>query len=263
MNIEVIDAVPSTQLAVATVLETKALTLPEQARAIIITNQPTFEGACALTLAAKALRREITDYHRPLKQAADRAKQAILDAEKRMLSGPLETEAILDPAIARWQTEQRRIAEDARRAAALAAEEESRRQAAAAALLVQQAKQAEDDRRLAEAEALQEAGASEETVEAVLSQPSVVSHAEVAAIVREPVFVPAPPPIPTFEKVAGISTRDNWKFEITDILAIPREYLTVDEQKIGGVVRAMKASTNIPGIRVYNQPTTIGRTGGR
>lgn len=54
-------------------------------------------------------------------------------------------------------------------------------------------------------------------------------------------------------KSDGISYRDVWKFEITDANQIPREYLKVDEVKIGGVVRAMKGATNISGIRVYSE----------
>lgn len=52
-------------------------------------------------------------------------------------------------------------------------------------------------------------------------------------------------------KVEGISRRKVWRFEITDASVLPREYLMPDEQKIGGVVRAMKNQTRIPGVRVW------------
>jgi hypothetical protein len=54
-------------------------------------------------------------------------------------------------------------------------------------------------------------------------------------------------------KVAGISERLVWRFEITDPTKIPREYLSVDEKKIGGVVRSLKGDANIPGVRVYSE----------
>lgn len=59
---------------------------------------------------------------------------------------------------------------------------------------------------------------------------------------------------PEAPKVAGLSFRDEWKFEITDPDAIPREYLCVDEQKLRKVVKALgKAASNIAGIRVYSE----------
>jgi len=57
--------------------------------------------------------------------------------------------------------------------------------------------------------------------------------------------------LPPDEKVKGISIREVWKFKIEDEKLIPREYLSVDESKIGQVVRALKDATNIPGILVY------------
>ena len=38
---------------------------------------------------------------------------------------------------------------------------------------------------------------------------------------------------------------------MADVSQVPREYMKLDESAIGGVVRAMKDKTNIPGIRVY------------
>ena len=65
------------------------------------------------------------------------------------------------------------------------------------------------------------------------------------------------------QKVAGLGLRDNWKYEVTDAAKIPREYLVIDDRKIGAVVRAMKLQANIPGIRVYNEPTATTRVGGK
>jgi hypothetical protein len=55
--------------------------------------------------------------------------------------------------------------------------------------------------------------------------------------------------------------RDNWKWEAVNLAAVPREYLMLDTTKINGVVRAMKSQTNIPGIRVFNDPGMTGRPG--
>jgi prophage DNA circulation protein len=53
-------------------------------------------------------------------------------------------------------------------------------------------------------------------------------------------------------KVAGITTREVWKFEVTDPSLVPREYLSVDETKIRRVVQALKGDMQIPGVRIYS-----------
>jgi hypothetical protein len=70
---------------------------------------------------------------------------------------------------------------------------------------------------------------------------------ERAASVVAPIVQTAAP------KVAGISIPKVWRFEITDEDLIPREYLVVDEVRIRKVVNALKADTNIPGVRVFEQ----------
>jgi hypothetical protein len=57
------------------------------------------------------------------------------------------------------------------------------------------------------------------------------------------------------ESVEGVSKRTVWKFRITDEAAVPREFLLVDEKRIGQIVRAMKGETKIPGIEAY--PETV------
>lgn len=72
---------------------------------------------------------------------------------------------------------------------------------------------------------------------------------EVVSVKRE-----APPP-----KMEGGHTREKWKFEIIDETLLPREYLTADLQKIGKTARTEKDKANIPGVRVYNDPSVIGK----
>lgn len=63
------------------------------------------------------------------------------------------------------------------------------------------------------------------------------------------------------EKIDGVAKRTIWKFEVIDEKQIPREYLVVDEKRIGGVVRAMKGEVVIPGVRVYAE-TSLAIGGG-
>jgi hypothetical protein len=68
-----------------------------------------------------------------------------------------------------------------------------------------------------------------------------------AAAVVAPVITREPP------RVAGLSLREAWKFEVTDPAKVPREYLMVDEVKIRKIVMALKGDANIPGVRVYSE----------
>lgn len=54
-------------------------------------------------------------------------------------------------------------------------------------------------------------------------------------------------------KVAGVASTTVWKFEVTNPALIPREYLSVDEQKIRRYVTAMKADGRIAGVRIYSE----------
>lgn len=70
-----------------------------------------------------------------------------------------------------------------------------------------------------------------------------------------------PPRILTPEptKVAGVSFKDDWKFEITNINEIPMEYMVPDEKAIAKVVKALGSKANIPGIRIWAEKVVSGR----
>lgn len=68
-----------------------------------------------------------------------------------------------------------------------------------------------------------------------------------AAMTVAPIIHRDPP------KIAGVSDRVSWKFEITDEATVPRNYCSPDERKIRGVVQAMKGDTQIPGVRVWQE----------
>lgn len=129
------------------------------------------------------------------------------------------------------QQERIRLAEQAR-----LDREQREREAQEAARLRWEA----EDRQLAEAQAALEIGDAD-LADAIVSAPTLVEMPPPA-----PVIVPS-----TVAPVAGVSGRGTWKFRVTSAALIPREYLAVDQVKIGGVVRAMKGATNIPGIEAY------------
>jgi hypothetical protein len=54
-------------------------------------------------------------------------------------------------------------------------------------------------------------------------------------------------------KIKGLSTKETYKFKITNEALIPREYLIPDEKKIGEAVRKSKGNISIEGIECYTE----------
>jgi hypothetical protein len=75
-----------------------------------------------------------------------------------------------------------------------------------------------------------------------------------------PAFVP-PPRVTTPEppKVAGVSFKDVWKFEVVDPSQLPPEYLMPNETAIRRTVSGLMGKTNIPGVRVWSEKGVSGR----
>ena len=115
---------------------------------------------------------------------------------------------------------------------------------------------AEQERLRREEEARLQKEADKQAEEAALRAAEAAEAAgdsEVAeAILEAPVAAP-PVILPSSTPKTGVSFREVWKFRVTDEKLIPRQYMMPDEKKIGGVVRAMKDGTQIPGIEVYSE----------
>lgn len=71
--------------------------------------------------------------------------------------------------------------------------------------------------------------------------------------------VVAAPITPEPAKVAGISFRDEVRFEITDPNAVPRDLCCPDEKKIRNRVKDLGVAAVIPGIRVWIEKVVSGR----
>lgn len=204
-------------------LETKALSLRDQAKGIVVKDDSQFTVAGDFLKGVLALKKEILGTFKPIVEAAHKAHKAAKDAENRAVAPVEEAERIIKCSLSGYQLEQER----ARRRL----EEEEKARA-----------KAEEEAIMAAANELAEGG----------------EYAAAQAVVRE-VFDIKPPEVIATPKQEGISFRDNWRFQIVDKSLIPPEYLIVDEKAIGGVVRAMKDKTNIPGIRVFSEKIAVGR----
>jgi hypothetical protein len=203
-------------------VNTLALSVPEQAHMITaITNNNDYVKAGNILLTIKDIRKKIEATFKPIKQKFDAAKKEVLDQEKAADRPLIEAENWIKPLISGYLIEQEKIRQA-----------EERR-------LHELARKEEEERRLLEAIEAEKNGQQEEA-QAIIDAP----------VQAPPVVVPKAVP-----KVEGISMRENWRFRIVDEKKIPREFLKVDEVKIGAYVRAMKSAGNIPGVEIYNEAT--------
>lgn len=222
-------------------LISRAQQLAEACQKIAVNSQDSYIAASETLKAVKGLRAELETICRPEIDAKHKAHK---EALKQFSDGdaPLaQGESTLKRSLLAWDQEQERI----RR------QEQERLQREAQAAADAEALRVAEEQKIREAIAAEEAG-DKEAAAAILEKPVEVTT---------PVFVP-PIVLPVATpRVEGISKRQNWKFTITDAALIPREYLTVDEKKIGAVVRAMKDQTKIPGVQAY--PEDILSSGSR
>lgn len=233
-------------------VEERALSMPERARELAIKDQGSFEQAAEFLLGVKALRREVDSTFDPVIASAFAAHKTAVAAKKKVEAPLADAEAIVKRGMGMYQLEQERMA---REAAEVARKERARLEAEARAREDEERKRLEreaEDRRLAEASEA-EARGDAETAAKLLDAPLEPVFVAPAA----PAFVP--PPMPEPAKVEGVSFREAWNFAIENAAALPREYTMPDEKKIGGVVRAMKGETKIPGVRVWSTKSVAAR----
>lgn len=207
-----------------------ALTWPQRASALTIASPAAYTEAGEMLKGIKALRKEVDAVFDPIITAAHAAHKEACSQKKRAETPLAEAEQILKRGLIAYDTEQDRI----RR-------EEERR-------LQELARQEAETQRLNEAAALEREASAAPDLAA-----GYHLRREAEALLEQPIAAPVVVLEKSTPKVSGISYREVWRFRIADATKIPREYLSVDEQKIGGVVRAMKGATAIPGIEVYSE----------
>lgn len=220
------------------VLQQTALTWPEKARALAVSDQGSYDLAADALRGIKALKSKADEtFDKIILKARESLETA--RAEKNKIVRPLdEAEEILKTSRLAWQREQER----------LRCEEQDRLDRAA-----QEEAEAERQREIAAAKAR---GAS---------------RGEVKAIARQPVSVIPVEAPPTVLKSEGLSQRPNWKGEVTSIEALliyivlgeTSDVELVNPQFLGllepngpavnALARALKTATKVPGVRVWNQ----------
>lgn len=200
-------------------LEDEKKTALAQADAIKIYTPDDYMEAKTFWAQVRQLRAKVKETFQPLIDQAHRMhKDAI--SKRDEFDKPLEgAEKKVKMTMEAYDREQARIR----------AEEEAR--------LREIDRKQEEDRRLAQAAELEAMGKAD-LADQVLDAPFKTGAPSIPAPARakdDPIF------------------RTVWKFRIVDPNLVPREYLKIDDIKIGGVVRALKDATNIPGVEVFSE----------
>ncbi len=193
--------------------------LPENAKSIIVTNNDQFESAGKFLTTIKGLRKEVNKSFDPIiKKAHDSHKEAL--KQKKVHTAPLDNaERIVKQTISKYLTE----CEMKRREEQRRLEEIERKKQEEQALLDAQNAETEDE-------------ADEIIKDAIENKPVVIA--------------------PEIEKkVEGVSRRMIWKYKINNVEKINKQFLIIDEKKIGQIVRTMgkNAESLVGGILVYRE----------
>lgn len=208
-------------------LESMALAIVQRAGELTIVSEQDYADVADVVISATEAKKAIEQWFEPLKSSAYRAWKAICSREDESTK-PLEH--IRDKGrrvMSAWKSEQERQQRERERAAAEAA------------------RQAEQDRQLAEAAALERDG--------------YIDLAE--SVVAEAVAAPAPVVIlpaatPT---VAGVSYRKRWRARVVDATKVPREFLVVDEGRLDKFADAMGGSVPVAGVEFYCEQIPVVR----
>ncbi len=213
----------------------RALTFPDQARTIRIADDASYQQACDFLKNIKSMRTEIAETFEPHIKRAHESHKALVK-ERADAEAPLaDAERIVKSALVTFDQEQERI----RRAEAARLQEQMRLQ--------------EEERRLTEAVELEAAGET----------------AEAEALIAAPVFVPTVAVAPSTPKVTGISYRETWSANVTDLGALVK-YVAAHPQFAGLLLanmpslnaqaRSLKAQMQIPGVEaVCTRDVAAGR----
>lgn len=226
-------------------IETQALGLADQAKAIQVVDQPSYDKAVDVRVACKDMIADIDRVFGPMKQKAFEAHREICSQEKKIKS-PIDAALVaVNAGISRFTAEQERIRREAEARAYQEAEERARREA--------------EDGRLRLAQEAKNNGATDEHVDEILEAPVVVTKVEPVAVES------------TFQKSSSVVIRENWIGECFDLKALIKAaaknpmlagLLCVNQQGLNAMARTMKETMQVPGCKATNRSVVSTGRGG-
>lgn len=197
-------------------IELESKSLAERCAMFIVTNDAEYDAAGEQLLALKSMQRRITDWIAPMVRKTHDAWRAMKDRENELLKPIQDAVSHLGRTMGTYHE---------------ACERERREQER----LLREAEREEQEAETQRIAAQYAAMGNDALADAAMNAPLPPSTIKVDE------FVP---------KAKGTAARKTYSFVIENAALLPREYMIPDEKKIGVVVRAMKDTTNIPGVRV-------------
>lgn len=211
----------------------RALSWPDRARALAVTDADSYVSAADTLKAIKALRQEVDAAFDPIVRAALESHRTAV-AQKRKAEAPLsEAETIIKAALSSYTVEQERLrrAEEARRREEAQREEEARVLARAAAM---------------------------ETEGTQFGDEALIEEAH--ALIEHPI---APAPIAPVPKatpaVSGVTHRTTYSAQVVNMRALVEHIakhpnllplLKVDQAALNAQARSLKDALSLPGVQV-------------
>ena len=204
----------------------------QTAKELTIATQDDYEKAGKYLVGIKTRTKQIQDYWKGPKEAANAAHKAVVEREKQMLAPLKEAEKIIKGTMLNYQ----------------AAVEKARREQEEA---LRRKQQEEVDRLLNQAA---EAGASGDAqAEAIgMAMAEMVNDMPPAAQMDTP-------------SATGTSVRKTWKARVTDPTAVPAyfnglELRTINSAALNNIAKMTKGTAQIPGVEFYQEASLGVRT---
>jgi len=234
---------------------------------MIIDSVTMYEIAADELKAIKMLQKDVEDQRTAITVPLNTALRGVNDLFRAPKEYLEKAERLIKSAIAKWQTEQERLALAAQREAEEAAQKERERLAVIQREKEQEQRRAEEASRKAHEEAQRLAAEGNEAAAAAARQEAQAqaevaeaAHADVAEAALTSEVVSFAPAVSAPAKVSGISGQMRYSAEVTDLKALieavaagkaPIQCLCADDKFLGAQARAFKSPGELyPGVRV-------------
>lgn len=256
---------PALKLVETEEVEVKAISIVDQAKAVIVTDSKTYTAAGILWKSIGDMIKEVKETFDPICEAANRAhKEATgkrakyldpLTAAQKSVKAIMADYDYAQEKIRKAEEERLRKIEEERIASERKAEQER----------LEAERKAEEERLLSEAVAAEERG-DKETAELLTEAAATTSEnirQEAAVLAQEPIYVPpvvVPKAVP--KMAGGPVYREVWSAEVTDIKALcmavatgkaSTECVIGNQTVLNRLAVGLKGTMNIPGVRAYSK----------
>jgi hypothetical protein len=204
--------------------QTQATLMLDNAIQTVIQNQGTYEQAGFFLKTVKEKYKQLDTKRKNITTPLDTAKKAVMDLFRRPLECLEQAEQLIKRSMIKYEDDQERIRQD----------QERRLQAEAEKKRLDALKKADEAR----------ANGNDLKADKYESKAAAVVAPVLAARVNG---------------VQGIARKKVWKFKVVDEKLIPREFLCVDETKLGNFARSMKGTMPVAGVEFYEEDTLAAR----